>query len=218
VIPDDLTLAVPAADLRLVLVRHAETPSNVRRILDTVPPGPGLTDKGGQQAILLADRLATEKVHSVHASRALRAQETAHPVAARHGLEVTVADGAHEISVGSLEGSSDKASLKIFEAVYAKWLAGDLDEPMPQGETGRQALARFLPAVHQAMDGASAGAVVMVSHGALLRLAAAYLASNLTGSRHTVRHLPNTGVIVLEPAPATDTGWLCVGWDGLDLG
>lgn len=213
----DLTLAVPTADLRLVLVRHAQTPSNVRHALDTALPGPGLTDKGRHQAVLLADRLATEKIHSVHASRALRAQETARPLAARHDLAVTVADGAHEISVGSLEGATDIASRRVFEGVYAKWLAGNLDEPMPQGETGRQALARFLPAVHQALDGACAGAVVVVSHGALLRLAAAHLACNITDSRDTVRHLPNTGVIVLEPAPATGTGWRCAGWDGLDL-
>lgn len=214
----DLSLAVPTADLRLVLVRHAETAANVRHVLDTLPPGPGLTDRGRQQAVQLADRLATEKVESVHASGTLRARETARPLAARHGLEVTVDDGAHEIFVGSLEGNSDPVSRSIFEVIYAKWLAGDLDEPMPRGESGRQALARFLPAVHQALDTASAGAIVMVGHGALLRLTAAHLSCNVTEKQGMGRHLRNTGVIVLEPAPATDTGWRCVGWDGLDLG
>jgi broad specificity phosphatase PhoE len=214
---DELTLAVPTADLRLVLVRHAETVSNVQHVLDTALPGPGLTDKGRQQAVLLADRLATEKVLSVHASGALRTQETARPLAARHDLEVTVAEGTHEISVGSLEGANDMASRRLFEAVYRKWLTGDLDESMPRGETGRQALARFLPAVHQALNEASAGTVVMVGHGALLRLAAAHLSCNIRGSQDTVRHLPNTGVIVLAPARTTTTGWRCVGWDGLDL-
>lgn len=212
----ELALAVPSAAMRLILVRHAQTQSNVDHVLDTVPPGPGLTDKGEQQALLLADRLATEKVQAVHASRALRTQETARPLADRHDLEVTVADGVHEIFVGSLEGMSDSASLRIFDGIYARWLAGNLDEPMPAGETARAALTRFLPAVHEAIDGVSVGAVVMVSHGALLRLAAAHLSCNVTGN--TIRHLPNTGVIVLEPAPATTTGWRCVQWDGLDLG
>ena len=215
---DDLTLAVPGAEVRLMLVRHAETPSNVRRILDTVLPGPGLTDLGRQQALRLADRFATAKVHAVHASRALRAQETARPLADRHDLEVTVTDGVHEIFVGSLEGAGDLASRRVFDRTYARWLAGDLDVPMPRGETGRAALTRFLSAAHQTLDAVPAGMVVMVSHGALLRLAAAHLSSNVTGNHDTVRHLPNTGVIVLEPAPATVTGWRCAHWDGLDPG
>lgn len=215
---DDLTLATPGADVRLTLLRHAETPSNVGHVLDTVPPGPGLTDKGRQQARELAERFATEKVHAVHASRALRTQETARPLADRHDLDVAVIDGVHEIFVGDLEGTSDLPSKHVFDRIYARWLAGELDVPMPGGETAMAALSRFVSAAHQTLDGVPSGMVIMVSHGALLRLAGTHLSSNLPGGEATVRHLHNTGAIVLEPAPATATGWRCVQWDGLDLG
>lgn len=214
----DLTLAAPAGEVRLTLVRHAETSSNVRRVLDTVPPGPGLTDRGRRQARELADRFATAKVHAVHASRALRAQETAGPLAERHNLDVAIIDGIHEIFVGSLEGADDLASRRIFERTYARWLAGELDVPMPEGETARAALTRFLSAAHHTLDGVPAGMVVMISHGALVRLAGVHLSSNLGEGEATLRHLRNTGVIMLEPAPGTVTGWRCVQWDGLDLG
>ena len=36
--------------MRLILIRHGETPSNVRGSLDTSLPGPGLTDLGQEQA------------------------------------------------------------------------------------------------------------------------------------------------------------------------
>jgi release factor glutamine methyltransferase len=36
--------------VRLLLIRHGQTPSNVLGLLDTAPPGPGLTDLGVEQA------------------------------------------------------------------------------------------------------------------------------------------------------------------------
>jgi broad specificity phosphatase PhoE len=212
---DGPDLVVPGAGVRLVFVRHGETPSNVRHLLDTLPPGPGLTAKGLRQADGLPDRLAEEKIQAVYASVSLRAQQTALPLATRHDLPVAVADGTHEIYVGELEGSGDAASRQQFEDIYARWHFGELDQPMPGGETGRQALSRFLAAARQAVEGAVAGSVVMVSHGAMLRLVAAHLSSNVDSARAQATNLPNTGVIVLEPAPSMSTGWRCVQWDDL---
>lgn len=212
---DGLALPAAAEGVRLVLARHGQTPSNLRMVLDTVPPGPGLTEDGHQQARDLAERLANEKVVSVTASRALRAQQTALPLANRHGLAVNVIDGTHEIYVGDLEGLGDDTARTRFEAVYAQWHAGEIDASMPGGETGRQALARFLAAARQAVDGVSAGSVVLVSHGAMLRLVAGRLAPNVSGAN--AAYLPNTGLIALETTRESPTGWHCVSWDGLDL-
>lgn len=44
--------------MRLLLVRHGETPSNVDRLLDTAVPGPGLTRLGERQAAALPEALA----------------------------------------------------------------------------------------------------------------------------------------------------------------
>ncbi|MFB9566649.1 histidine phosphatase family protein [Saccharopolyspora hordei] len=204
------------AGLRLVLVRHGQTPANVAHVLDTVPPGPGLTELGRQQADELAVRLAEEKVVSVHASRALRAQQTAQPLAQRHGLPVEVVEGTHEVFVGDLERRGDLDALRTFDEVYALWHLGELDVPMPGGETGRQALTRFVAGARSAVDGAGDGAVVLVSHGAMLRLAVSALASNVDGATANSVLLPNTGVIVLESDPEAPTGWTCTSWDGLD--
>lgn len=203
------------AGLRLILIRHGQTPANVAQVLDTVPPGPGLTDLGHEQAGRLAARLAAEEIVSVHASRALRAQQTAAPLARRHGLEVEVADGTHEVYVGELEGLGGVDALQTFDDVYEQWHAGRLDLPMPGGETGREAVSRFVAGARAAIDGVRDGAVAMVSHGAMLRLAAGVLATDVDGALANAKHLPNTGVIVLESDPETPTGWRHTTWDGL---
>src|SRR5919107_4980970 len=92
------------AALRLVRARHGQTTANAEGILDTRLPGHPLTEEGHRQAAELADRLADEPVVAVYASRALRAQQTAKPIAARHGLAAQVLGGVHEVFIGDLEG------------------------------------------------------------------------------------------------------------------
>ncbi|MGI8309359.1 histidine phosphatase family protein [Saccharopolyspora hattusasensis] len=201
--------------LRLILARHGQTLANVRQELDTLPPGPGLTELGERQAARLAERLAGEKIISIHASRALRAQQTAQPLAQRHRLPVEIVEGTHEIYVGELEGRGDSEALRVFDDVYESWHEGRIDIPMPDGETGREALTRFVGGARSAIDGAGDGAVALVSHGAMLRLAACAIAANVDAAHANARHLPNTGVIVLEADPDVRTGWRCLSWDGL---
>ncbi|MER5392934.1 histidine phosphatase family protein [Saccharopolyspora sp. NPDC002686] len=202
--------------LRLLLIRHGQTPANVDHVLDTLPPGPGLTELGRQQAADLAERLAEEKIVSIHASRAVRAQMTAQPLADRHGLPVEVVEGTHEVYVGDLERRGDREALRTFEEVYGLWHGGELDVPMPGGESGREALTRFVAGARSAIDGSGDGAVALVSHGAMLRLAACTLAANVDGTMSNAVYLPNTGVIVLESDPDARTGWTCTAWDGLE--
>lgn len=212
----DFELAAPEG-VRLVLARHGQTPANVAKLLDTLPPGPGLTELGQQQAEELAERLAAreDKIVAVHASVARRAQQTAEPVARRLGLPLQLAEGTHEVFVGELEGLGGPA-VAVFDDVYAQWHGHDLDVPMPGGgESGRDAITRFLGGARTALEGVSEGTVVMVSHGAMLRLVAGVLVEEVTGAEADSLHLPNTGLIVIESDPTTGTGWRCLTWDGL---
>jgi broad specificity phosphatase PhoE len=206
------------SDLRLFLVRHAESEANARRVLDSAPPGLPLTAEGRRQAEDLADDLVSEPVVAVYASTATRAQQTAAPVAARHGLPVHIVDGVQEAFLGELEGRDGLADLQRFEEVYASWYAGDLDHPLPGGETGQQVIDRFLAALRPIVSGSQDGAVVLVSHGAALRLVGARLAGETTPGLAGTAYLPNTGRIVLRADPDTATGWQCLEWSGMQLG
>jgi probable phosphoglycerate mutase len=204
--------------LRLVLVRHGQTPSNVIGSLDSRPPGPPLTDLGRDQAAAVADALAGLPVVAVYASVAVRAQETAAPIAAAHGLPVQVAAGIHEAFVGDLECRNDPDSLAAFFAVFHRWTRSlDLDVPMPGGESAQQVLDRFLPVVADIRARHEDGVVVLVSHGAAIRLVSFALSPNVSAELADQHLLNNGSRVVLEADGTSATGWRCLEWAGVPV-
>jgi broad specificity phosphatase PhoE len=191
--------------MRLILARHGRTASNVSKALDSRPPGAPLDELGLAQAAALGERLAGEAVTAVYASPATRAQQTAEPVAAPHDLLVQVIDGVQEVFCGDLEGRADPASRDLFDQTYAAWWEGDLDAHLRGGESAHDLRARFIPVVEVITAGAR-DTVVLVSHGAAIRLAAAAL----LGVTAETLYVPNTGLVILRPEP---TGWLLEHWD-----
>lgn len=204
---------VPVDGLRLVLVRHGQTDANAGRVLDTALPGSPLNALGHDQARAVAGLLADWPVRAIFASRATRAQETAAPIAQAHGLPVTVLDGVHEISVGDLEGTSDAHSRHVFEDVYDGWWGGELTRRMPGGESAADVRERVLPVVDEIVAAAEdlppGSAVVLVSHGATIRIVAAAL----LGETVETAYVPNTGRVVLARDAGSETGWTLHLWD-----
>jgi probable phosphoglycerate mutase len=158
--------------------------------------------------------LAGEPVVAVYASRALRAQQTAKPIAALHGLAAQVLDGVHEVAIGHLEGRQQPEDHRRLHEVYRAWHCGDLQAAPPGGESGSQVLDRYLPDVATIRATHSGGTAVLVSHGAATRLAIVALASNVEGAFAGPRYLPNAATVLLE---ADDDGWRCLRWDGIEL-
>lgn len=77
----------------LVIVRHALP---VRRIAEGSAADPELTEIGQRQALAAAEWLAGERFDAVYSSPLLRARQTAEPIAARQGLDVSIEDGIAE--------------------------------------------------------------------------------------------------------------------------
>jgi broad specificity phosphatase PhoE len=201
---------------RLVLLRHGQSHGNVERRLDTRPPGAALTDLGRNQARTFARNLTHPPAMIVH-SVALRASQTAAEIADEVGLPAHEFEGIHEVQVGELEDRNDDEAIAAFETVYQQWHEGDLDVPMPGGETARQVLDRYVPVITNLrlryLDNHEwPGDIVVVSHGAAIRLVSAVLAG-VDGSFVLDHHLANTESVVL--APITDGRWSCVQWGEL---
>lgn len=198
---------------RLVLVRHGQSYGNVDRRLDTRPPGAELTALGREQARAFAqnrDRPTGLVIHSI----ATRARQTATEISAVLRLPARELDGLHEVQVGDLENRADDAAVEEFNDIYRRWQEGDLSVPMPGGETGDEVLDRYLPVVADLRlrhldDDAWTRDIVVVSHGAAIRLVAKTL-SGVDSGFALDHHLANTEFVVL--APVTDGRWSCLHW------
>lgn len=198
--------------MRLLLVRHGQTTANLDYLLDTAVPGAGLTALGEQQAAALPEALADEDIDAIYASTLVRTQRTAAPLAAARGLEVLVRDGIREVFAGDLEmlRGDTEAGHTYMKTVFA-WVAGDTELRVPGGESGTEVLARYDSVIAEAAD-SGAGAVAMVSHGAVIRMWTAARATNVDVPFAAAHPLDNTGVVVLEGAP--ESGWKALSWAG----
>jgi broad specificity phosphatase PhoE len=197
---------------RLVLMRHGQSYGNVERRLDTRPPGTGLTPLGRDQAQAFARNSGRPAMlaHSV----AIRASETAAVIGAELDVSALEVVGIHEVQVGELENRNDDEAIAEFNAIYDRWHRGELDLPLPGGETANDVLDRYVSVLTELRmryldDDDWNGDIVVVSHGAAIRLTSAVLAG-VDGSFALDNHLDNAEAVVL--APITDGRWSCVRW------
>jgi probable phosphoglycerate mutase len=204
---------------KLILVRHGETRGNAAKLLDTRVPGLPLTERGVAQAKLFAAGLAAPP-RRLFSSAALRARQTADHIESLTGVSAQVLDDVYEVQVGELEGLNSDAAHQTFQRIYCAWHLGELDMRLPGGETGQEVLDRYLPALEQLRvtyltPDAGGGDILLVSHGAAMRLAGMAL-GGLAPPFTTHNHLDNTETIELVPryagAAATFAGWELVRW------
>lgn len=143
------------------LVRHGEV-HNPGGLLYGRLPGYRLSEAGRKQATLVAEHLADRDVTYVVSSPLERAQETAAPIAAAHGLEVATDARLIEASnrfqgmrVGVGDGALRKPQHwpKLYDPFTPSW-----------GEPYRQIARRMLAAAQAARARAEGHEAVCVSH------------------------------------------------------
>ena len=194
--------------MRLLLIRHGQTPANMLGLLDTAHPGPGLTALGERQAIAVAEVLRRREVDGVFATTLLRTQLTARPFAV-----ATVIEGLHEIEAGDLEGRNDRASARSYLETAFAWGSGNLDATMPGATDGHAFFRRFDRGIGAVSHLDTA---VVFSHGAAIRVWTAGRATNVPPIFAGNHELDNTGVVELAGSP--EEGWTLVSWAGAPIG
>ncbi|MGN0095129.1 MAG: histidine phosphatase family protein [Corynebacterium sp.] len=135
--------------------------------------------------------------------------------------------GISEIPAGQYEMRVDPDAHYGYHRTFAEWLGGSMDLPVPGASTGREVVGRYLGTLLPVLSTAQrAGSdLAVVSHGAVIRLIAAYLGR--VDPEFAVRTLlPNTLRVDLEVpdlggslAPedlseAVAEGWKVTDWAG----
>jgi broad specificity phosphatase PhoE len=150
-----------AEQTRVHLVRHGEV-YNPDGVLYGRLPGFRLSDKGIRQAQAVADALADRDIVAVIASPLQRAQETAAPVAAAHGLPVDTDPDLIE-SANFFEGKRLGPGDGAWKDPRFWWQLRNPFRPS-WGEPYKQVAARMTTAVDKARARSAGHEAVCVSH------------------------------------------------------
>ncbi len=148
---------------RIVVARHGE-PEYERPEMGVA--GGSLTAYGREEARALGERLRSERVAGVVSSELSRAVQTAEITGAVLGLPVRVREGLQEFAVGDYLGRTYDPV--FFHRVLGGWLAGDLDQGVPGGETGRQVVDRVMRVLDEVADEFRGETLLVVTHGGVI--------------------------------------------------
>jgi len=176
--------------MTLLLIRHGETPLNAARVLQ--PADTPLSPRGLEQAIALAQRLASAGIAGVVSSDLPRARQTAGAIAAACGLPITVLPLLQERNFGELRGrpydSFDFDPLRMLDAPVG-------GESQAQFELrAAAAFEALLPLRRRA-----GGPLAVVTHGLVLR---EWLRAPLQlGPLPAPAHVANTSITMVTAQP-----------------
>jgi len=198
--------------VRVWCLRHGESENVTAEVAGAVPSAP-LTESGRHQAALAARVLAGEPISGVYSSTALRARQTAQPLATASGVQIQAMPELVEVGIGKHEGSSDPAVPRQTADVLRAWVVdGDLGQQVADGETGHEVVARMSTAFQRIAEHHPGETIAVVGHVASLTVALGRLCALGAGVWGTP--LPHA-----QPFPVEWDGykWCCPAWPATDL-
>jgi broad specificity phosphatase PhoE len=184
----------------LVLVRHGETVWHAENRYAGRSDVP-LTERGHEQAETLARWAAGAGLDAVITSPLGRARDTARPTCAALGLDARVDERLVEVDFGKGEGLTRDEMRETFPDARAAFLERPASRPLPDGESGADAVARAAPALAESASAHPDGRVLVVAHQTLLRLLlCSMLGIPLDHYRRVFPRLEGTARTVVRPA------------------
>lgn len=199
-------------NITLTLVRHAQSTANEQGVIETKPPGPGLSPEGQKQAEALAAKLKNGDYDGVYSSQLLRSEQTAAPAARALNQKVDVLAGLNEISAGWYEGLPVSRSDATYLLPMEYWLTSNRQFAIPGSVNGNQFNEQFSAAVQKIYESGDNKPIAFSSGNAIMM----WVLLNVVNPKDSLRvdhPLPNTGRVVLNGNPVT--GWTLKEWDGI---
>jgi hypothetical protein len=215
----------------LDFVRHGQSIDNAAGIIDTTPPGTGLTQLGEYQAGAVANAIQTEYPNSIagiFSSEEARSLETAAPLAEALGgnTAVEVLPGLNEIPAGVFEGDSTSSLEGILYLlgplswVFGDVLMPDVGDPSVNGVTFDEGFGNAVQTIYDGTVGSDVTGtpadIAYSSEGSiavwtLMNVNNPDFSALLQEVLTTGGLLSNTGQVVVEGSPGD---WTLVSYDG----
>jgi probable phosphoglycerate mutase len=173
--------------LKLILVRHGETPLNSEKRLTGQLDVP-LTDIGEQQATAVRERLAGQRIDLLLSSTLIRAQRTAEIIGEAHTLAPQTCNWLDERFCGVLEGLTKAEMKQQYPQAHKAYKSRHLNLPIDgNGETSQQFYTRVANGLESlARDQAKQPelTVVAASHGGTIREAFNFVFNTQQNGNH----------------------------------
>lgn len=201
-----------ARAITLTFIRNAQTQADADGVINTDPPGPGLTPEGQGQAQQVAHRSGRNDFDAVYASAMAEAQQTAGPLAGELGKQVEILNGVQALNAGWYNGKPESMSSATYMLAPADWINGDIQDSIPGSISGKQFNEQFTAAVNKVYNSGHNKPVVF-SQGPAIMAWTLLNAKNGKNGLLTSHPLPNTGRVVITGNPTG--GWTLVDWDGI---
>ncbi len=185
---------------RLILLRHGQTAWNAEHRAQG-HADVDLDDFGHAQAQSAAAALARLKPARLWSSDLARAASTARLVGLASRLEITYDARLREFDLGERTGITMADYAETHADEYALFRAGQYDV-VPGGEPAPEVIARMQAGIKDALASVEPGeTVVVVSHGAALKLTVLALLDLPQSGAAVLRAMDNCGWAILEETP-----------------
>ena len=152
--------------MKITLIRHAETTWNALGMLQG-QADPPLTQKGVDQAKILADRMKQDNsnYNIIFSSERLRARQVAEILSEHLSIPVIYNSKLNSRNLGDFSGKSLEELEENLPLLYKKYISNEIDFAPPNGESTRQVLKRcenFLTEIKSNYD--TNHHIVLVTH------------------------------------------------------
>jgi len=153
----------------VLIIRHGETAWNREKVFRGRADVP-LSERGREQARLLAEALKEARIEAICSSPLGRANETAAPLAGTLGIQVVTDERLTDMSFGAWEGRA-RAEIEAAEPeLYRLWQDAPGQFRAPDGESLSEVLARAWPAFEEIARRHASGRAAIVSHRVVCKL------------------------------------------------
>lgn len=175
--------------MRLLIARHGETSWNLENKVSGRTDIP-LTEKGLEQAALLAQNAIDKGIEVIIASPLLRARQTAQAVSSAIGVPVQIDERLIELDFGIFEGAP--RTDPDFRSTR-----GQFPTRYPGGESAFMLAHRVYACLEDVKRKYDGKTVLLVCHGGVCRMVRSYF-MDLTNDEYSHYYAPNAQLVEYE--------------------
>jgi broad specificity phosphatase PhoE len=204
--------------MKIFFARHGESQANILHEISNRGLKHPLTQKGREQARMLAEKFQDRRLSRIFSSPVLRAIETTVIVANQLSVDYEVTQALGEYDLGEFEGKADEKTWELWHQLFDDWTKyRHWQRRAPGGESFYDVKNRFVPFIDRLIleyrD--TQANLLCIGHGGLYWIMLPLVLTNID-TEFILKHqsFPHASLIVSELRPG---GLVCLEWNGIPL-